>query len=205
MRHVEDYYDRMAAQYDRRWKSYVEGTLVRFKNLLMLAGSERILDVACGTGELERLILADNPGQEISGVDVSDRMLEVARNKLSAFTGVRLLKSPASQLPFADESFDVVVTANAYHYFNNPGRAAAQMRRVVRPGGRVVIMDWCRDYLACRAFDVVLSRVDKSHKECFTLSECRRTVAAAGLKVIEEQKFRLRFFWGLMVVVCRRD
>lgn len=204
MRHVKDYYDRIAGRYDQRWKLYVEGTLVRLKNLMMLTGSERVLDVACGTGELEIKLLGDNPGQEIVGIDISDKMLEVAGNKLRTFSGVRFVRSLASQLPFADGSFDVVVTANAYHYFNNPGRAASEMTRVVRPGGRVVIMDWCRDYLACRVFDVALSRVDKSHKECFSLSECRRLMEGAGLKVEQERRFRLRVFWGLMVVVCRR-
>jgi ubiquinone/menaquinone biosynthesis C-methylase UbiE len=57
----------------------------------------------------------------------------------------------------------VIVSASALHYFDRPEVALAEMRRVLKPGRSVVILDWCRDYLLCLLFDIVLKLIDPAY------------------------------------------
>jgi ubiquinone/menaquinone biosynthesis C-methylase UbiE len=112
-----------------------------------------VLDVGCGTGEFERIILSEHPEQRMIGLDVSDQMLAIARQKCSAYPNVRFLAGSASVLPFSNDSFDLVICASALHYFDKPDASLSEMRRVVKPSGSVVILDWCKDYPTCRFLD----------------------------------------------------
>lgn len=79
---VETQYNERAQVYDKRWNRYTTQTLSFFKDWAEISASADILDVACGTGELERLLLEDNPEQTISGIDISEKMLVQAQQKL---------------------------------------------------------------------------------------------------------------------------
>lgn len=171
---VKEQYDRLAGSYDERWRAYLSGTLAFLEDWLRLSGGERILDVACGTGELERRLLDDYPGLRVTGVDLSSSMLDVARGKLAAHGGVSFQEASAEDLPFPDGSFDVVVTASSFHYFSDPVASLGEMRRVLRTGGRAVVLDWCRDFLACRVCDAALKVLDPAYERCYVSESCGR-------------------------------
>ncbi|MEU4656417.1 methyltransferase domain-containing protein [Streptomyces sp. NPDC023723] len=97
--------------------------------------SDRVLDVACGTGLVSRLFTGRVA--EVVGVDVTEEMAEQARPHLS-----RLVVAPAENLPFEDDEFDLVVCRQGVQFMDLPA-AVAEMVRVVRPGGRVVIINLC--------------------------------------------------------------
>ncbi len=120
---------------------------------------QRVLDVACGTGTLAQL-LAESAGPEgsVTGVDLSEGMLKVARRKAEAAglpaPRLEFVQANAEDLPFADASFDRVTASLAIHELNRQGRtnALAEVYRVLRPGGMVVIADM-------RAPDTLLTRI----------------------------------------------
>jgi len=106
--------------------------------------SLRILDVGCATGRLlERL--AEAGATQLFGIDLAPRILEVAAEKLSKTgTLVDLRTADAEDcLPWDDESFDAVTLTGALHHFFRPRDALAEIRRVLRPGGRLLIIDPC--------------------------------------------------------------
>jgi ubiquinone/menaquinone biosynthesis C-methylase UbiE len=103
---VRGQYDQLADRYDQRWKNYIADTLTFFKTWADLSSNAAILDVACGTGELERLLAAENPCQHIVGVDLSEQMLAQARQKLQAFPHVSFQQATVRSLPFPDHSFE---------------------------------------------------------------------------------------------------
>jgi ubiquinone/menaquinone biosynthesis C-methylase UbiE len=76
---VRQQYDSLASAYDRRWNRYVTNTLSFLKTWVNLSASETVLDIACGTGEFERMVLSENPNQQIVGVDISEEMLAIAQ------------------------------------------------------------------------------------------------------------------------------
>ena len=99
--------------------------------LLTAAGSQRIADIACGTGILADRIERELHPEEIYGVDMSDGMLAEAKQRS---TKVRWLKGAAEQLPFDDGALDAVVSTSAFHFFDQPA-ALREFHRVLAPGG----------------------------------------------------------------------
>src|ERR1700741_5545376 len=157
-------YDKQANRYDRTWRRYIARTLGFLKASISFRSSDKILDVACGTGEFERLILREHPDQQMIGIDISEKMLHFAREKCSAYLNAAFLKADASALPFLDQTFDLVISANSLHYFAKPGTSLAEMRRVLLPKGSLVILDWCKDFLICPSFDFFLRRIERGYQ-----------------------------------------
>jgi ubiquinone/menaquinone biosynthesis C-methylase UbiE len=199
---VRQQYDRIAAVYDQRWSRYVTNTLQFLNAWAELASTDRVLDVACGTGEFERIVLAEHPTQHIVGIDLSEPMVAIAQQKAQAFPQVSFQVATASALPFADHQFDVVVCANAFHYFDNPIVALMEMKRVLKPTGKVVILDWCRDFFLCQVCDVVLKLLDPAHQRCYTQREFHDLLTSAGFEVVRSRRIRFGWVWGLMVATA---
>lgn len=102
---------------------------------------EHALDLGCGTGNAA--LLAADHTREVTGVDPAPRLLEVARARAaSAGKKVTFLSGEAASLPVSDSSVDVILSVFAVIFAPDPGPAAAEMSRVLRPGGRIVLSAW---------------------------------------------------------------
>ena len=104
---------------------------------------ERVLDIACGTGVVARGAVERVGPQGPQGVDSSDGMLKVART-IPVPNGVRIdwKKARAEELPFGDATFDVVLCQQGLQFFVDRQAGIREMRRVLKPGGRVGISVW---------------------------------------------------------------
>jgi ubiquinone/menaquinone biosynthesis C-methylase UbiE len=202
---VRDQYNQMAEQYDRRWSRYLSNTLSFLKDWAAIAPSSTVLDIGCGTGEFERLVLLEQPEQTIVGVDLSEGMLELAQQKCRDYPHVSFQKASVVALPFADRTFDVIVSASAFHYFDDPIAALREMQRVLKPTGEIVLLDWCKDYIMCQLYDVVLKRVDPAYRQSYTQAEFHSLLSQAGLVVDRSQKARFGLAWELMIATARID
>ena len=106
--------------------------------------SADVLDVGCGTGSL-LADLARSGATSLAGVDLAPKILEVAREKLSAAGAEADLRVADAEepLPWASESFDVATLTGALHHFYRPHDVLAEIYRVIRPGGRLLLVDPC--------------------------------------------------------------
>jgi len=132
-----------AALYDPLSKAAEEKLGAEKKRRLLADASGRVLEVGIGTG----LSLPHYPAgvDEIAGVDPSQPMLRRARDRAAELgRDVTLLQAPAEALPFADDSFDTVVTLAVLCSVDDQGRALAEVRRVLRPGGRFIFLEHVR-------------------------------------------------------------
>ena len=127
-------------------------------------------------------------------------MLKVARKRLDE--AVLLEQSQAESLPFSDASFDVVVSTNAFHYFRNPLGALEEMARVLRPNGRLVVTDWCDDYVACRICDLWLRLFNRAHFRTYGKKQCSQLVEQAGFTAVRVDRYKINWLWGLMTAVA---
>ncbi len=106
--------------------------------------SLEILDIATGTGDLAILMTSLRPGSKITGVDLSEGMIEVGRRKVAARglgDRIALQKADCLALPFADASFDCVTAAYGVRNFENLSAGYTEMLRVLRPGGTIMILE----------------------------------------------------------------
>jgi ubiquinone/menaquinone biosynthesis C-methylase UbiE len=104
-----------------------------------------ILEVAPGPGFLS-VELAGRSGFRVTGLDISPTMVELAqKNAAAARADAKFVQGNASQMPFADASFDLLVCRAAFKNFSEPGQALCEMHRVLRPGGQALIIDLRRD------------------------------------------------------------
>lgn len=116
----------------------------------------RALDIGCGTGVFARRMAATYRDAEVWGVDFSGQMVgqAAARTSGSAPT-IRYVQADSESLPLASNSFDVITCSNSFHHYPNQAAAVHEMYRVLRPGGRLLIIDGYRDRLWGRfIFDV---------------------------------------------------
>jgi ubiquinone/menaquinone biosynthesis C-methylase UbiE len=103
---------------------------------LRAARCRTVLDVGCGTGQLATRLRRDRRGVRVVGCDFSLGMLRQARERSH---WVPWVQGDACRLPFADGTFDAVVSTEAFHWFPDQRAALAEFRRVLRPGGLVLI------------------------------------------------------------------
>ena len=106
----------------------------------------RILDVGCGTGVFASRIRSALPGARVWGVDLVAGMLNKGRARWKDQADrLAPVQGDSERLPFAEGSFDVVTCANSFHHYPRQDRAVAEMRRVLKPGGRLMLIDGYRD------------------------------------------------------------
>ena len=193
-------YARLASNYDVRWQSYISNSLSFLVDFAPIPPEATILDLACGTGELARMILSKNPQQQIMGVDISPAMLAIAREKLAAYPQVNFHNATAMSLPVADNSFDLVICANAFHYFPSPEAALLETRRVLKPQGQVIILDWCRDYLPLKISDRLFKLIDPAYQQCYTQKELENLLLRSNFLLVKDSKVRFSLMWELMAI-----
>jgi demethylmenaquinone methyltransferase / 2-methoxy-6-polyprenyl-1,4-benzoquinol methylase len=154
--YVRDMFGRIARRYDlmnrlmtfgrdRAWRRYVVAQAIPSSTLS--AGTEegkvrRILDVATGTGDLALEALRQHPGVQAVGLDFVPEMLAQAQHKaVDAGAAVHLLAGDALRAPFADGTFDAVLTGFALRNVIDILAAFSEMARVTRPGGRIACLE----------------------------------------------------------------
>ena len=107
-----------------------------------------ILDVGCGTGVFASRIRAASPQSTVWGVDLVSAMLTQGRARWrSDPEHVAAVQGDSERLPFPAGAFDVVTCANSFHHYPHQDRAVAEMYRVLKPGGRLFLVDGCCDGL----------------------------------------------------------
>ena len=107
-----------------------------FVALSRLPSGSRVVDLGCGSGVFTDVL--QRRGYRCSGVDLSPKLIEIARAK---FRDVEFVEGDVEQLPFADASFDGVLLSGLVHHLPDPSRCAAEVFRILRPGGTFVAFD----------------------------------------------------------------
>jgi ubiquinone/menaquinone biosynthesis C-methylase UbiE len=143
------------------------------------------LDVACGAAHVAEELAPRV--RQVVGIDLTSALLDLAMQRLAqaGIDNVLLQEGDAGDLPFLDATFDLVVCRAALHHFPDPAVQVAEMARVCRPGGRVIVSDMVAAPGTDReAFDALHRVIDPSHRRCLTDAELvellTRTVGIVG-------------------------
>jgi phosphatidylethanolamine/phosphatidyl-N-methylethanolamine N-methyltransferase len=137
---VEGVYDKLAKVYDLIFGPTLHPGRIQAIQHMNIQPGERVLEVGVGTG----INLSLYPKQAmVTGIDFSSSMLEKARERAArkGLRNMRLLQMDAADLKFADDSFDVVYAPYLISVVPDPVKVAQEMRRVCRPGGRIIFLN----------------------------------------------------------------
>lgn len=139
---IRSMFDRISPRYDllNHLLSLNTDVLWRRRAARLCAGARRVLDVCSGTGDLA-LEIHRRQGARVVGTDFSQPMLRIARRK-AARDPIHFQAADTLRLPFRDATFDACTVAFGIRNVANPARGLAEMARVVRPGGRIVILEF---------------------------------------------------------------
>lgn len=133
---------------------YLEPGALEFLQRLDIAPGTRMLDVGCGAGQIA--IPAARAGAQVTGVDIAANSIEQARQRAKAEgVNVQLDEGDAEMLPYADASFDLVVSLIGAMFAPRPEYVAAELLRVCRPGGRIVMANWTPEGHVGQMFKVI--------------------------------------------------
>jgi ubiquinone/menaquinone biosynthesis C-methylase UbiE len=176
---------------------------------LALQPGERFLDVGCGTGWAVQQAAGLLANGVACGLDISPRMIEEAHRQ-SSRPGTEFYLGNADRLPFGKDSFDALLCSCSFHHYKQPLAALAEFRRVLRPGGRLVLIDAARDTsLAIWLQDRWRRSLEKSHVRYYTTGEIRHLLAQAAFQreemfTVRRFAFKRKLFTGLVLVRCRK-
>src|SRR6266478_216315 len=149
--HLVDFFDQIASAYDG-WAGGQHGRVAaRLVELAAPKKGEHALDVGTGTGLVAHLVAAKVGPGSVIGIDLSDRMLSIARSKQSK--NCQFVGMAAERLVFRPETFDLVTMGEALAYLSDPTDALVEANRVLRPGGRLAVSCQRRS-LSTRAQDL---------------------------------------------------
>jgi ubiquinone/menaquinone biosynthesis C-methylase UbiE len=166
-----------------------------------LSGCARVLDVGCGAGHLSFAVAAK--AGAVVAADLSPEMLAAvaAEAKRRGLDNLATQQASAEALPFADASFDAVCTRFSAHHWADVRRGVAEMHRVLKPGGRLIVIDVVGPDSAL--FDTHLQALellrDASHVRDHSVAEWAGHLAAAGFQIAAHKTWPLRMVFDTWV------
>jgi SAM-dependent methyltransferase len=180
-----DRFARTAARFAARQDERAAELAAQVRAFVLPKGDERALDVGTGAGALA-LALAPLV-REVVGVDLVPELLALARERAPA--NVELVEGDGTALPFEDASFDLAGTLRTLHHVHRPELVVAELARVTRPGGRVLVIDQIAsiDPLEAVAVDAFERARDPGHTRLLPEADLRQLFEANRLVLIRDR------------------
>jgi ubiquinone/menaquinone biosynthesis C-methylase UbiE len=174
--------DRVAARQDSRAVRFAE----EIRGFVQLRGDERVLDVGTGAGALA-FALAPLV-RDVVGLEPVPELLELARER--ALPNTEFILGDGTALPFADGVFDLTGAHRTLHHVGRPELVVAELARVTRTGGQVLVVDQLApdDPVAAAALHEFETARDPSHTRLLTDEELRKLFAANELSLLRERR-----------------
>ena len=195
-------YENIAFAYDWTFGPALHPGRMHALQRMGIGAGDRVLEVGIGTGINAALYPRDCT---VTGIDLSGPMLEKARERVArkGLNNVRLLEMDAADLKFPDNTFDIVYAPYVISVVPDPVAVAREMRRVCRPGGRIVILNHFRSHNTVGAFVERLISPLTLHIGFTADLDLPAFLAQAELQPISIEKVNVPRIWSL--VTCAKD
>jgi ubiquinone/menaquinone biosynthesis C-methylase UbiE len=178
-------WDERSESYDARRFDYFRFFQKRVVSLARPEKGGRFLDIGCGTGWAVRYTAGlVGEGGEACGIDISPKMIERAKAKSRDDGNIHFYQADAEEIPFEDGFFDSIICTNSFHHYLHPSSVLNEVRRVLKPGGRVYIMDPSADSFIVRWVERLTTKKSPDHVKLYMTAEFRALFEEAGLKYV---------------------
>src|SRR5207247_8032770 len=193
-------YEKLASVYDLMFGPALHPGRVDAIRRMGIKAGERVLEVGVGTGINAPLYPSDC---SVTGIDLSSSMLEKARDRVfrKGVRNVRLRQMDAANLKFADDSFDIVYAPYVISVVPDPVGVASEMRRVCRPGGRIVILNHFRSENRVGAWMERVIAPAVKYLGFKSDLDLPAFLVQAGLKPVSIEKVNVPRIWSLVTCV----
>jgi len=204
-------WDKAAGEYERYWASALEPAQNKLLRMSSLRRGERVLDVACGTGLVSlRAASTVGEGGSVLAVDLSDEMVKDVANaaKEQSLSQVTAARMDAQALTVKDGAYDVALCALGLMYVPDPSLALKEMKRALRPGGRLAVAVWgARENCGwAEIFPIVERRVESEVCPLFfqlgTADGLSLTLELAGFSDIRVERMNTKIHYDSASDAC---
>lgn len=184
------YWDSLAEMYDRIF-SFLRIFQKKVVELINPQNNIFFLDIGCGPGWAVRYAAHLVEEGKFYGIDLSAKMIEIAERKSAGLKNVQFYNTNAENLPFESDLFDVIICTNSFHHHTNPAGTLKEAYRVLKPKGRIYIVDPTTDGVLMRLFDAIAGKIEKSHVKMYSTKEYEALFSEAGFRYVMNEKM-----WG---------
>lgn len=180
------FFDKWAGHYD---KKIFKNWLIRIREKIIdyaeIKKNSKILDSGCGTGELLRLLLLKKKNLRLYGVDVSSKMLEIAKQKLKKNANLKL--SPVEKINFKNNYFDYIFSEDSFHHYSNQGLVMDKFYKILKKNGKLIIADF--------NFGIVINKIfhwlEPGNNKMHSKKEFIKLFKKHGFKKIRQRRINL--------------
>jgi ubiquinone/menaquinone biosynthesis C-methylase UbiE len=146
------------------------------------------LDLGCGTGWAVRYVstLLKDEGHFV-GIDLSEKMIKKAKEIAAGMNNVVFYAASSEALPLENDFFDNIICTFSFHHYLHPGKALYEAQRVLKPGGRIYILDPTSDDFLTKLANWLSQRIEKEHVKQYTTAEFKQMFLAAGLRYMRSR------------------
>jgi ubiquinone/menaquinone biosynthesis C-methylase UbiE len=178
-------WDRWADSLDEKgWRSrFLRKAQLRVISALDIRPNVKFLDIGCGTGwAMGQVASLVNDDGQFYGVDLSPSMIQRAETTFAGRRNFHFLEGTAESIPLHDNFFDVIICTNSFHHYLHPDTALLEMRRLLKNGGKVYILDPTADTWTVKLTDALGRLLEPEHVKLYSTVEFKRMFERAGLK-----------------------
>ena len=190
---IIDQFTKQAVPFSKKTAMSSDAIFKLMLEMCEVTSQDNVLDVACGPG-LTACAVATVAAQ-VTGIDLTPAMIEraKARQAEQGLTNISWQLGDVYSLPFADDSFSLVLTRFSFHHFLNPAAVLAEMIRVCQPNGRVMVWDAIPEADKADAYNQLEKLKDPSHVRALCAEELLAILNESGLTKIRTAPFNLEF------------
>lgn len=197
MRRAQKIKEKSSKRFDE-WSKKYDRSLLQFlvfrrshnmfmSNIMHDARKIRILDVGCGTGEFAMKLKSFKKDASICGLDISPDMITTAKAKFNGEIDFRV--GDVESMPYEDNYFDYLTCSHSFHHYPHKKKAVREMFRILKPKGKIMIIDGCKDSLLGRIiFDVIVAAHEKDVHHLHS-SQFARILEDGGFSKITQEIF----------------
>jgi ubiquinone/menaquinone biosynthesis C-methylase UbiE len=178
-------WDRRSENYDEKRFDYFRFMQKRVLYLARIKDNQHFLDIGCGTGWAVRYAAGRvKEDGKAYGIDISPGMIERAKAGSARIQNAFFFQADAEALPLDNDFFDVIICTNSFHHYPDPKQVLTEVDRVLKPGGRIYIMDFTADGVISRMVDRAFRKREPEHVKFYSTREYRQLFSGADLKYV---------------------
>lgn len=197
-------YNKRASSYEKKWKAYLDHTHQAFLQNIETSENDKILDISGGTGLLAQMLIERNVSfKHLIINDPSGPMLDIARRRLSDEQRIGFSNDRAERLNFEANQFTHIFCLNAFHFYTDQQRVLNRCYAMLRPGGRLYLLDWNRTGFFCMV-NQLISWLASDYIDTRSLNEINQLLDKSEFETLNTKTWNWRY-WKFFIIAAEKS